>query len=140
MDAKKITDFIMRRYKTLTRTQQFGRFECQMGYLNLFEEWLWYGARCFQVESAKVYPGFPEKFELVICPKRVMFVDLETRFLFKNVDMKDLQNFGGKQRYLKFKIDQIYMFHTEEGEDEQVIELLDEYRIKSARRLALGVR
>jgi len=132
---KKICDFIMRRYKTLTRTQQFGRFECQMGYLNLFNEWLWFGARSFQVETARVYPGFPPKFELVICPKRLLFVDVETRALFKNVEMKALKNFGGDAKYLKIKLDkEIRMLHTLPGEALQIVELLDEYKIKSARR------
>lgn len=91
---KKICDFIMRRYRVLTRTKQFGRFECQMGYLNLYQEWMWFGGRSFVVECAKVYPGLPTKFELVICPKHILFVDLETRQLFNKVEMKGLKNFG----------------------------------------------
>jgi len=132
---KKICDFIMRRYRVLTRTKQFGRFECQMGYLNLFKEWLWYGARSFDVECSRVYPGLPPMFHLVICPERILFVDIETRQLFKKLEMKTLKNFGGEGQYLKLKLDtEIRMLRTEIGEAEQIVELLDEYRIKSARR------
>lgn len=132
---KKIGDFIMRRYRVLTRTKQFGRFECQMGYLNLFKDWLWYGARSFDVECSRVYPGLPPTFILVICAQRILFVDKETRQLFKKIPMKTLKNFGGEGQYLKLKLEQdIRMLRTEIGEAEQIVELLDEYRIKAARR------
>ena len=86
------------------------------------------------MDAVKIYDGIPARFQLSITPSWVLIVDIESKRILHILDWNAIRNYGGKDRFIKFKIraegmQEIMFFHTEEGEDVRIIKLLDVYRL-----------